>query len=131
MRFRVTVRGERIELRGYVDPGVLAALSSATEGLAMVIASPAEDDYDPFKEAEHRELHHFQVEQENARLEADNARLEAELAQLKTKVSEQALTIGRIRTARSNHPECDKHKGDDPITCGWKAAVLDIDKALS
>jgi hypothetical protein len=124
MRFRVTVRGERIELRGYVDPGVLAALSSAMEGLAMVIASPAEDDYDPFKEAEHRELHHFEVEQENARLEADNVRLEAEVARLRG-------NLDAVRLARSNHPECDKHKGDDPITCGWKSAVLDIDRALS
>lgn len=130
MRHRITVRGQGMELRGYADEHLPEELAQVLAPF-LVVASPAEDDYDPFKEAEHRELHHFEVEQENARLEADNARLGAELAQLKTKVSEQALTIGRIRTARSNHPECDKHKGDDPITCGWKATVLDIDKALS
>lgn len=68
-------------------------------------------------ESTERELHHFEVEEENARLKA--------------KLSEQALLIGQIRAARSNHPECTVHPEDDPVTCGWKLAVLDIDRALS
>ena len=39
--------------------------------------------------------------------------------------------IERIKTARSNHPECDVHPEGDVVTCGWKGAVLDIDRALA
>ncbi len=28
------------------------------------------------------------------------------------------------------HPRCDRHGGDDPVTCGWKSAVLDVQAAL-
>lgn len=43
----------------------------------------------------------------------------------------QALAaVERIRESRSNHPECDKHDEADPVTCGWKRTVQDIDKAL-
>lgn len=38
--------------------------------------------------------------------------------------------IAVIQTARSNHPECDKYEPGDPVTCGWKRVVQDIDKAL-
>ncbi len=49
MRFRTTIRGEGVELRGYVDDSVsLNALSVAMEPFGIVIASPAEDDYNPF-----------------------------------------------------------------------------------
>jgi hypothetical protein len=128
MRFRVTVRGTDLELRGYIDgEATLRVTSKALEGIGLVIASPAEDDFDPFaidqpeypptiehsldvigdvvqvadsdmqmmvqmlasihyaqanvirmergrrmqleKELLSRELHHFETEQENARLE--------------------------------------------------------------
>ena len=51
MRYRVTLRGEGTELRGYVsdNPTHLMNLAAAVEPLALlVIASPADDDYDPF-----------------------------------------------------------------------------------
>lgn len=49
-RRRVTVRAEGVELRGYVDGwGQLVDLSNAVQAMgAIVIASPADDDYDPF-----------------------------------------------------------------------------------
>lgn len=36
----------------------------------------------------------------------------------------------RIVRARGNHPACDRHDDGDPVTCGWKRAVQDIDAAL-
>lgn len=39
-------------------------------------------------------------------------------------------TLAAIRAARSNFPVCAKHPDDDIVSCGWKRAVLDIDKAL-
>lgn len=40
-------------------------------------------------------------------------------------------TLARVRAARRNHPECTQHPGDEPVSCGWKHVVLDIDEALS
>ena len=48
-RFRVTIRGEGVELRGYVD-NYLPGIARVMEPYGLVIASPAEDDYDPFAE---------------------------------------------------------------------------------
>lgn len=107
MRFRVTVRGEGVELRGFIERDEtyqlmrLFADDIGDEGV-LVIASEADADYNPFKEAEQRELHHFETEQ----------------------------ILERIKAALANHPQCDVHDDDDPITCGWKAAVRDITKAL-
>jgi len=161
---RVTIRGEGTELRGYATMEALASLTSPPgEQPYMVVASPAEDDYDPFKEQEKRELHHFEVEQENARLEADNGRLQRNLEQEQHEhastlhigqaymqerdelredhtESEKALidevnrltdVLEKIKVARSNHPECEKHPDDDVVSCGWKVVVQDIDRALS
>jgi hypothetical protein len=49
MRFRITIRGEGIELRGYVDgdPEDLDALARMCDPW-LVVASVAPDDYDPF-----------------------------------------------------------------------------------
>jgi hypothetical protein len=50
MRWRITVRGEGVELRGYVGSVVEATeLADNVKDLGWVVmASPAEDDYDPF-----------------------------------------------------------------------------------
>lgn len=163
MRFRITVRGDGTEVRGYATMEALASLTSPPgEQPYMVIASPADDDFDPFKEEQLRELHHFETEQENERLKADHTesekalidqvntqadtieRLADELAQAQnnhadlvrkyrergTRITEARNTIKRIAEARKAHPECDVHPDDDPIQCGWKQAVVDIDKAL-
>lgn len=40
-------------------------------------------------------------------------------------------TIQRMRAALANHPRaCEAHPEDDPISCGWKRAVLDVQTAL-
>lgn len=46
-------------------------------------------------------------------------------------MSNASKILERVRTARANHPECDRHSDEGPITCGWKLAVLDIDAALA
>jgi hypothetical protein len=49
MRHKITVRGTDIELRGYLDGEAnLRLLAQQMEGIGLVIASPAEDDFDPF-----------------------------------------------------------------------------------
>ena len=34
--------------------------------------------------------------------------------------------LDKVRGALAEHPRCDRHGGDDPVTCGWKSAVLDV-----
>lgn len=53
-RWRVTIRGEGVELRGYADLhlNALEALSQAMIPYGLVIASPADDYYDPFAQWE-------------------------------------------------------------------------------
>lgn len=58
MRWRITIRGDdagaRVELRGYADlsQARLIDLSNAMKPYGLVIASPADNDYDPFAEIE-------------------------------------------------------------------------------
>lgn len=53
MRWRVTVRGDspRVELRGYLDGehDRLVAFSEAMKPYGLVMASPADPGYDPFR----------------------------------------------------------------------------------
>ena len=50
MRFRITVAEADVHLRGYVDGReTLLALADTMKPIGIVVASPAEDDYDPFK----------------------------------------------------------------------------------
>jgi hypothetical protein len=58
MRFRITVRGEHVELRGYFDVKVddeatPADLAEAMRPFGIVMASVADDDYDPFLDWHH------------------------------------------------------------------------------
>ena len=41
-----------------------------------------------------------------------------------------AQALAPIRAALANHPRCDIHPDDDPIKCGWKQAVADIQAVL-
>lgn len=41
-----------------------------------------------------------------------------------------AKTLERVREALADHPRCEKHPDDDEVKCGWKRAVLDIQRAL-
>jgi hypothetical protein len=193
-RFRITVRGTDIELRGYVDGEATATiLARAVDGFAMVVASPADDNYDPFnaplvedppqiedsrnvieailagsdsvpdvvdalavlhhaqatvirgertraeaaeRELISRELHHFEVEQENARLQAEVDRLRErqesqdlanEAIRWKGKALDRAEFERDILAARANHPETPAHT---PVVCGYAAALGDIDAVL-
>ena len=38
--------------------------------------------------------------------------------------------LDKVRAALAGHPRCDRHGGDDPVTCGWKSAVLDVQAVL-
>ena len=38
--------------------------------------------------------------------------------------------LDKVRAALAGHPHCDRHDADDPVTCGWKLAVLDVQAAL-
>lgn len=58
-RLRITVRGNGVELRGYLDLDLdgqvtqpLPQFAKAMEPFGIVVASPAADDYDPFTVAE-------------------------------------------------------------------------------
>jgi hypothetical protein len=50
MRYRVTIRGEGTELRGYATPEALAELADIHTDTAVVVASPVDDTYNPFEE---------------------------------------------------------------------------------
>ena len=42
-----------------------------------------------------------------------------------------AVRLAMIRDALAGYPRtCDVHAPDDPIRCGWRAAVADIERAL-
>jgi hypothetical protein len=53
VRFRITVRGEGMELRGWFDDTqwipALQEFSTAMIPFGIVLASEADDDYDPFQ----------------------------------------------------------------------------------
>jgi hypothetical protein len=59
MRFRITVRGDGVELRGYLDVGdqrdapSLAQFAEDMKPYGLVVASVADDDYNPFTTWEH------------------------------------------------------------------------------
>ena len=38
--------------------------------------------------------------------------------------------LDKVRSALAGHPRCDRHGADDPVTCGWKLAVEDVQAAL-
>lgn len=50
MRYRITLRGVGVELRGYVDEQAnMEAIAKAVDPLGLlVLASPMPDDFDPF-----------------------------------------------------------------------------------
>lgn len=53
MRFRVTIRGNGTEIRGYATEEATVLIAAALQKVdCMVIASPAEPSYDPFKKEE-------------------------------------------------------------------------------
>ena len=40
--------------------------------------------------------------------------------------------IDAVRAATANHPNpCSKHPEDDPVSCGWKSAYIDVVETLA
>lgn len=38
--------------------------------------------------------------------------------------------VAEVQAALAGHPECDKYGPDDVISCGWKKAVADVQRAV-
>lgn len=90
MRYRATIRGEGTELRGYLEAPTTYALSAHArylEPLGMLIASPAPDDYNPFRAAD---------EERRAVLESELTiqMLQAEIAALRIVAKTAAMFLG-------------------------------------
>lgn len=50
---------------------------------------------------------------------------------LKDRATKAEQALARVREALSGHPRtCDQHTEDDPVKCGWKRAVIDVQSAL-
>ncbi|MGP9528619.1 hypothetical protein [Glutamicibacter sp. AOP5-A2-18] len=48
-----------------------------------------------------------------------------------TRLEQAEQAVARVREALSGHPRtCDQHTEDDPVKCGWKRAVIDVQSAL-
>lgn len=49
----------------------------------------------------------------------------------RTEAEVKAEALWPVREALASHPRvCDTHPDGDPITCGWKWAVADVERAL-
>jgi len=64
-------------------------------------------------------------------LREENARLRVERDLLVNMVQASDAEREALVAARGQHPTCDVHDEDGPITCGWKSAVRDMDRVLS
>ena len=50
---------------------------------------------------------------------------------LLSRLEQAEQAVQRVREALGNHPRtCDQHTEDDPVKCGWKLAVIDVQNAL-
>ena len=63
-----------------------------------------------------------------AAIAAAEPHIRAKIAAHDAEVRAQALAP--IREALAGHPRCDIHPDDDPIKCGWKRAVFDVQSTL-
>lgn len=50
---------------------------------------------------------------------------------MKARAEAAEAQVAAVRAARADHPMCDRHDEGDPVSCGWKQVVLDIDAALN
>jgi hypothetical protein len=136
-RYKITVRGLAVELRGYIDQGIdedqptLVEFAEAMKPFGLVVASPIDNDYNPFMiqgiPAETVWEMQAQIIQGERAL---REKAEAELRDRELHHFETEQILEEIKAALSGHPECDVHDDDDPITCGWKGAVASIQRVL-
>ena len=58
--------------------------------------------------------------------------LSDDLAALITEVERLRGQINAVKAATANHPApCEKHPEDDPVSCGWKSAYIDVVETLA
>ena len=58
--------------------------------------------------------------------------LSDDLAALVAEVERLRGQIDAVRAATANHPApCGKHPEDDPVSCGWKSAYIDVVETLA
>ena len=56
----------------------------------------------------------------------------SDIAALITEVEKLRGQIDAVRAATANHPNpCEKHPEDDPVSCGWKSAYIDVVETLA
>ena len=58
--------------------------------------------------------------------------LSDDLAALITEVERLRGQVEAVRAVTANHPNpCSKHPEDDPVSCGWKSAYIDVVETLA
>ena len=58
--------------------------------------------------------------------------LSDDLAALVAEVERLRGQIDAVKAATANHPNpCSKHPEDDPVSCGWKSAYIDVVETLA
>ena len=58
--------------------------------------------------------------------------VEKSYADIATENSALRAQIDAVRAATANHPDpCEKHPEDDPVSCGWKSAYIDVVETLA
>lgn len=65
-----------------------------------------------------------------AELETANTRVQTFYERARRERSDALAVVDRVRAALARHPRCDIHPDDDVISCGWKLAVADVQRAL-
>lgn len=78
-----------------------------------------------------RDAENSRVAEARARLQRDVAITDAEMQ--KDRADQLSARLMAVQDALANYPSpiCDVHDDDDPITCGWKRAVIDVERALN
>ena len=55
-----------------------------------------------------------------------------DIAALITEVERLRGQVEAVRAVTANHPNhCSKHPEDDPVSCGWKSAYIDVVETLA
>ena len=65
-----------------------------------------------------------------AELERQRDALRANRDTWKRQAERKRAAVKRVHAALSAQPHCDVHPDDDPVSCGWKRVVADVQHAL-
>ena len=110
---------------GHGDPG--EAERAVAREIWRWYVGPSTDAFDQDKHAYAYDIEKAVGAAQDA-IAAAEPHIRAKIAAHDAEVRAQALAP--IRAALARHPRCDIHPDDDPIKCGWKRAVADIQAAL-